>query len=627
MARRQPPARSGLPDRRLEGIIGRMPYIVRRPAIPSGPRASLWPRPLARLDPRAQHRLRLLLGYASAVAGVALASGCIGVILRFVRFSNISLLYLLVVLWLAAVFGRGPAIAASILSFVAYDFFFIPPLHRLTIGNPTEWLSLTALLATSLVLGQLTAAAQARARDAVESEQRTATLHALSQLIVAEMDHEALLPALAARMVDVFSAAGIGACSIILADEHGQPVERALVPARDPFAWALSLTARERFAEAAWALQHGSAAGRVVPAPEDEPIATDERVVLYVPLRSARGVVGVLGIAGTSRIRALVAGLSAARTLGVPGTPVGSPTDPQVVLFAAFCYQIALALDHIELQQRAIHTEALRESDRLKTALLGSVTHDLRTPLASIQAAAGSLLDETIEWSAADRRAFAETIETSAERLSRLVSNLLDLSRLEAGVAVPDKRWYPFGDIIATVLDRLDLAGRTTGRQIDVALPEDLPLALLDHAQMEQVLTNLIENAIKYSPPESAITVRARVVEPPRELEVRVSDQGIGIPAGELNAIFDKFYRVEHVDLPWDSGRPPTGTGLGLAICRGIVEAHGGRIWAESAPGRGSTFIFRLPLPDSEPRVTLPPIGAEPAQGPASPAELTGASR
>jgi two-component system sensor histidine kinase KdpD len=346
-----------------------------------------------------------------------------------------------------------------------------------------------------------------------------------------------------------------------------------------------------------------------------------EHVVFYVPLRSVRGTVGVLGVAGTSGVRSLVSGMVNRSVAQGSSMADAAGQDPQVTLFAAFCDQIALALDHIALQREAIHAEAVLESDRLKTALLGSVTHDLRTPLAAIQAAAGSLLDESVDWSQADRRTFAETIETSAERLTRLVSNLLDLSRMEAGVYTPERRWYPLGDVIGAVLDRLDLAGRTAGRRIDIDLPDDLPLAFLDHAQMEQVLTNLIENAIKYSPPGSPIRIQARAIGEPRHIEVRVVDQGIGIPEEELKAIFDKFYRVQHVDLPWEHGRPPTGTGLGLAICAGIIQAHGGRIWAESTPGQGSMFIFTLPLPVDSPLGELPADADESAMGRGTPPE------
>jgi two-component system, OmpR family, sensor histidine kinase KdpD len=271
-------------------------------------------------------------------------------------------------------------------------------------------------------------------------------------------------------------------------------------------------------------------------------------------------------------------------------------TDPLAELFAAFCGQVALALDRAVLQQQAVHAEALRESDRLKDALLGSVTHDLRTPLASIKAAASSLLDESVALSDADRRDLVESIDVSTDRLNRLVGNLLDLSRLEAGVAQPEKDWYLFDDVVATVLDRLDLAGQLRGRRIDVALLDALPLVLIDHAQLEQVMTNVIENALKYSPADSPVRISAEVITSPRELRVSVEDHGIGIPAFELEAIFGKFYRVQQVRLPWTSMRPPLGTGLGLAICAAIVQAHGGRIWAESELGKGVAFHFTLPL-------------------------------
>jgi two-component system sensor histidine kinase KdpD len=278
-----------------------------------------------------------------------------------------------------------------------------------------------------------------------------------------------------------------------------------------------------------------------------------------------------------------------------------SEPDSSSRLLTACCDQIALALERANLQQQAIHAEALRQSNQLKDALLGSVTHELRTPLASIEAAASSLLSPGVTWSSAEGHELLESITISARRLNRLVSNLLDLSRLEAGVAPPQPDWQYIGEVLAVVLDRLELTGQMQRHQIAVELPEDLPLVPMDHEQMEQVFTNLLENALKYSPTGSAIRVQARVVGTPHELEVRISDQGIGIPASELKAIFDKFYRVQSARLPWARMRAPVGTGLGLAICASIIRAHGGRIWAESQEGRGSTFIFTLPIPPEGP--------------------------
>jgi two-component system sensor histidine kinase KdpD len=517
-------------------------------------------------------------------------SGLIALIQHFVRFSNISLLYLLVVLALAAIFGRGPAILASVLAFLAYDFFFIPPLYKLTIADPNEWLSLFALLATSLVIGQLTAIVQARARDALESQQRTATLYALSELIASTPGYDDLLQALASRARETFAPAGVRACALILPDEQGRPVTRALAPAEGADAAPLRLASREQAAQASWVLEQGKSVGKPVTdlVADGRTSAVSERWCLFVPLSTGRRVVGVLGVVGSHAVLQLMA--SAERAARADATQDGAR------LFAAVCRQFALALDRAALQREALHAEALRESDRLKDALLGSVTHDLRTPLAAIQVAGESLLEPDITWSEVERREFAETIVSSADRLSRLVNNLLDLSRLEAGVAVPEKRWYPIGDVISTVLDRLDLASRTAGRRIDVTVDEDAPPVPMDHAQIEEVVTNLVENALKYSPPEGIIRIGARVLAATGELEVRVSDQGIGIPHGELQAIFDKFYRVQHVELPWTKQRPPTGTGLGLAISAAIIREHGGRIWAESAPGEGATFIFTLPV-------------------------------
>lgn len=587
--------------------------------------------------------------YGAAVLGVALATAFIALANRFVHIENISLIYLLVVILLAIVYGRGPAIVASILAFLAYDYFFIPPLYLFTVSDPTEWLSLAALLLTSLVVGQLTAAVQARAeeaiqsqREAIASQQRTATLYSLAQLIASATNENDLLEALAARVLRVFASAGVEASAILLPDSEGRPTTRTIAPPTSRFTPALSLDISEHAAQAAWAFERGHLVGgklrqglstttkMINPPQEDEA----HPVIFFVPLQSQRQIVGLLGLAGSPTLRDLFSGQPQIDGDDAISSPTGSrDTDrplivtrqapnPQTALFAAFRSQIALALERVALQQQSIHAEALRESDRLKDSLLSSITHDLRTPLASIQAAAGSLLEPDMVWSDADRREFLETIETSADRLNRLVSNILDLSRLEAGVALPEKRWYPFGDVISTVLDRLDLAGRTTGRHIEVDLPDDLPLVPIDHAQMEQVLTNLFENALKYSPVESVIHLQARVTHAGSELEVRVSDQGIGIPPNELQAIFTKFYRVQHVRLPWASTRPPAGTGLGLAICAAIIEEHGGRIWAESELGHGSTFVFTLPIPPDRPGGELPEIDqidtAHSIQSPAS---------
>lgn len=555
-----------------------------------------------------------LKGYSYALLGVSGASLAIALVERIAHIANISLLYLLVVLWLAAWVGRGPAILASALAFLAYDLLFIPPLYRFTVDDPTEWLSLAALLVTSLVTGQLASAVRDRAREALLSQQRTTTLYGLAQVIAAATDQTSLFNDLAQRLLKVFAPSGVSGVAILLPSVGIYPAVQALATDTEAGAErdALRIATQSYAAEAAWAIEHGDIVGdtlvdtsrRADAKPSDvshKPGSPHQSgLVYFIPLTSSQRTVGLLVMTGIPTIRLLLPSTTPTVSSGAP---------PQGALFAACCDQIALAIDRAELQQQAIHIEALHESSQLKDVFLGSVTHDLRTPLASIKAAVTSLLSDDVGWTDNERREFLQSIDESADRLNRLVGNLLDISRQEAGVAAPEKDWYLIGDVIATVLDRLELAGLLKGRDIQVEVADDIPLVLMDHTQIEQVLTNLLENALKYSPAERPVRITATVTPGPlRELEVHVIDQGIGVPASELQAIFDKFYRVQQVYLPWATDRPPTGTGLGLAISENIIQAHDGRIWAESIPGEGSQFIFRLPISTETPQGALPDI-------------------
>lgn len=583
------------------------PFAVVRPVAPSPPERRI--QRLRALATRAllpEHIASGWKGYGAAILTVGMATGLIAVINHAVSITNISLVYLPAVLWLAVACGRGPALVASILAFWAYDYFFMPPFFTLTVAEPTEWLSLFALLITALVLGQLAAIVQLRAGEARESQQHTATLYALAQLIATTTHQQGLLEALVQRMLDLFGSMGIAACMLLLPDAEGRPVARASATRDKRALEALGMGRPENEAPVTWVLHYGSPVGL--------PPATHTRrpqgdfALLYLPLRVGRHIVGVLGMSGTQAIHQLGVGRAGSQKQASIHHLSCRPMNHQRELFHACCDQIALALERISLQQQAVHVEALRESDRLQRALLGSVTHDLRTPLAVIQAAANSLLSSGVAWSERERQELLESITSSTDRLSHLVRNLLDLSRLEAGVAAPESTWYLIGDSIATVLDHLARAGMLADRPIQVEVPDTIPLALFDPRQIEQVLINLVENALKYSPPASTIRIEARIAAPSAELEVRVSDQGIGVPPQEAQAIFTKFYRVQHVRLPWATSRPPLGTGLGLAICASIVQAHCGRIWVESRPGGGATFVFTLPLPQESPPDTLPEV-------------------
>jgi two-component system sensor histidine kinase KdpD len=264
-------------------------------------------------------------------------------------------------------------------------------------------------------------------------------------------------------------------------------------------------------------------------------------------------------------------------------------------LLNAIAGEAALAVHRAELAQAAAHAEALRVADELKSALLNAVSHDLRTPLASIIASAGSLQQTDVKWTDEERMAFAEAIEQEARRLDRLVGNLLDLSRIESGSLRPDKGWYDLAALVGEVLGRLKPV--TAQHVVSVNLAEDLPPIPLDYIEIDEVLTNLVENATKYTPPESEIAVSASQAD--GSVLVEVADRGPGIPAVAMSRIFDPFYRVE--------GSRARGTGLGLAVARGLVEAHGGKIWVENREDGGAKFAFTLPLSDAE-NVQLPAI-------------------
>ena len=259
-------------------------------------------------------------------------------------------------------------------------------------------------------------------------------------------------------------------------------------------------------------------------------------------------------------------------------------THTEERLLRTFASQGALALERAHLVLTETRTKVLEESDKLKSALLSSVSHELRTPLATIKAAATSLQSESVDWNLDARRDLLAAIDEETDHLNRLVGNLLDMSRIEAGALHLQRRWNALDEIVAGVWGRL--RPRARQHRIELDMPDDLPLLPLDYVLMEQVFTNLISNGLKYAPPETAIHVSARA-QADGYVRVQVRNQGPHVPEEHLERIFDKFYRVTAADRV-------TGTGLGLSICKGIVEAHGGRIWAENLPD-GFAFNFTLP--------------------------------
>lgn len=287
---------------------------------------------------------------------------------------------------------------------------------------------------------------------------------------------------------------------------------------------------------------------------------------LYLPIAAKERVFGVLEVTGR------------------PGAAAYRADREQTL--TTFVDQAALALERARLSEEAARAAVHAESDELKTALLAAVSHDLRTPLASIKAAATSLLDESIEWDAATRRELLTAIDEETDRLALMVSNLLDLSRIEGGALRPRQDWYDVDELVADVLERM--AARTERHLVTVRIDPMLPSLRFDYVQIAQVLVNLLENAVKYTPAGTPIVVTAKRL--PDVVEISVHDEGPGIPPEQQLRLFERFYRAP-------ATRSIPGTGIGLTISKGLVEANGGRIAVESAPGYGTTFRITLPIP------------------------------
>jgi two-component system sensor histidine kinase KdpD len=286
---------------------------------------------------------------------------------------------------------------------------------------------------------------------------------------------------------------------------------------------------------------------------------------LTVPMRSGEHVVGGLVVVA-----------------GGPGSSGFGEAERRVL--ATFANQAALAVEQGQQEAERNRALALQETDRLRTALLNSVSHDLRTPLASIKASASSLLDREVSWSDAEREEFLTTINAEVDRLTHLVHNLLDMSRIEAGALDPRLVESSVAEVVGPVVRRARAASR---QRVDVDVPDDLAPVLVDPVRLDQVLTNLLDNARSYAA-GSPVQVIAR--QAGGTVELRVVDHGPGIPGPERERIFDQFYRLTA------GGRRPEGTGMGLAICRGIVEAHGGQLRVETTPGGGATFVLTIPV-------------------------------
>jgi two-component system sensor histidine kinase KdpD len=519
-----------------------------------------------------------LAGYAVTVVAVAVLTAMLSPLRLRLGLLNIGLLFLLFVVLIAARWGWGPGLFASVVANLVFNFFFVPPLHTFTVGAPQNVLGLSVFLGVAALTSALLSRARAGEAAARRRAEETAILYDLSRLIIVSPSTTATLTSLCQRVRDTF---GVESCAVLLPGPGGlKPVASSGPLERMP------ITAYERHgAEQAYAtgttVYVGGAGGRRRPrivGIKDRPIPA-----VFVPLSIGRNTAGVMQIGGQLQARVF--------------------TEDERRLLEAFADEVALAVDRDRLLHEAARAEALQETDRLKSALLSAVSHDLRTPLTAILTAASSLLQEDVQWDEAARREFLTSIESQALRLSRLVSNLLDLSRIEGGALRPDKDWYDVREMLESAIE--GSARVLTAHRVALDVEPDVGEAHFDHVQITQVVTNLLENAAKFAPAGTTISVGARRAD--GSLELSVADQGPGIPPEEREQVFEKFYRLSRTQ------RTP-GTGIGLAIVKGLVEAHDGRIRVEDAPGGGARFVVRLPLggPSAPAVPVATPAAAEP---------------
>jgi two-component system sensor histidine kinase KdpD len=484
---------------------------------------------------------------ATALAAVAVATGAGLVIVRRLDLADVAMLYILCITAVATRFGQWAALAASVLSVAALDFFFIPPRFTFVVQDVRHVGTFGVMLGVGWVVANLAERIRAQSRLAQERERHTGALYRLGAALAEGGDAEAIQARVEEHLMATLGMPAL----VLLAGRDGSLVPRSA---------AGRTLAADELAVAQWAMEHGEPAGKGT-------AALPGARALFLPLAGGGVPAGVLALFQDPG----------------PGGAAGGITLP-----LALAAQVSLALERARLAEERAEARLRVDHEQLRSTLLSSVSHDLRTPLGTITGATTSLLDPGPEADPADQRMLLQTIHQESCRLQRLVDNLLELTKLESGQIQVQKEWVPMEELVGSALGRLEEA--LAGRRLELRL-EDAWVPL-DPVLLEQVLLNLLENALKFSPPGSPIEIAARVRG--AEATVSVADRGPGFAAGEEEKVFDKLYRGSRA-----ASAP--GAGLGLAICRAVAQAHGGSIRAANRPGGGALITLTLPVAGTPP--------------------------
>jgi two-component system, OmpR family, sensor histidine kinase KdpD len=488
--------------------------------------------------------------------GLVAAALAVGLVLQqFLAVTNVALVFLTSVLVSAIAYGRWPSVFTSLVSVLAFNFFFLPPLYTFTIADPENVVALFFFAIVAIIASNLTARVRAQAIGARQRAKTTEDLYQFSRKLAGAVTLDDLLWATVYQIALMLKVR-----VVLLLPEDETITVRAGYPPED-------ILDEADLAAAKWAWESGQPAGRGA-----DTLPGAKRV--FLPIRTGRGIVGVVGL-DSDRQGPLL------------------PPD-QRRLFDALADQAALAIERVNLAQDVERARVAAETERLRSALLTSISHDLRTPLASILGSATSLKKYRRTLEDAAQEELVGTIQEESERLNRFIANLLDMTRLESGTIEPHSELVDLADIVGSALERAKEV--VAKHDVRVDFSNDLPMLNIDPVLFEQVVFNLLDNAAKYTPPGSQIQVRGRQEDGTIRLEIL--DEGDGIPTSDLERIFDKFYRVHAAD------RKRAGTGLGLPICRGFVEAMGGKIVAANRDDRrGAVFTITMPVPANQERL------------------------
>ncbi|MBI5927791.1 MAG: sensor histidine kinase KdpD [Chloroflexi bacterium] len=491
-------------------------------------------------------------GYIAATAIVGAVTAIDIVALPYANYQAVGLTELLAVLLIAIYIGRGPALLAAFLSAISWNFLFIQPRYTFNINQPEDIILFSLYFVIAIFTGNLTARLRAQEQQARRNAERTMALYTLAHETASAVTLEDVLNTAVTQLSQVFDAE----VAILLPGDGKSQTE--------PHPASTLRLDEKGLSVAMWVLENGKPAGRHT---DTLPLLSEAQ---FLPLLTSRGTVGVLGIHTYEDERLSV---------------------DQEIMLETFANQVALVIERELLDEAAEQAAMLKESERLYEALLNSISHELRTPIATITGAASSLLDPQTGDSKNARLELSRDIQDAAERLNRLVANLLDMSRLETGRLKLKVEWCDVQDIVGVAVKHMEK--RLQGRPLTIDCQPDLPLVPMDFVLMEQVLVNLLDNIANYTPAKSPVKVAVAVEG--QFLTIRVTDAGPGIPLENLERIFDKFYRVP--------GTATGGTGLGLSISRGLIEAHNGKLTAENLAEGGARFTIRLPLSSSPPKV------------------------